>query len=62
MPKTKVPCWDCDEEIDLGGVYVELTDDKGKFYLHAQCFLDGDWMRDDDIVGRGVTEAALNMN
>ena len=57
-----VPCEDCPEMIDLDGVHVELEDDKGEFYLHAQCFLDGGWMRDDDIVGQGVAEAALRMN
>ena len=57
-----VECEDCFEEVDLGGPHVELVDNDGKFFLHVQCFLDGDWMREDDVVGRGVAESALNMN
>jgi len=55
-------CEDCSKEVDRDGAHVELVDKDGKFFLHVQCFLDGDWMRDDDVVGRGIAESALNVN
>lgn len=58
-----VKCEDCPEEVDLGGPHVAIVDDdEGEFFLHVQCFLDGDWMRDEDVTGRGVAESYLNMN
>jgi len=55
-------CEDCSDMIDLGGAYVALEDDEGEFFLHLQCFIDGDWMRDDDIMGHGIADSFLNMN
>ena len=57
-----VPCEDCSDMVDLNGIHVVLEDGEGEFYLHVQCLLSGDWMRDDDAVGRGFAESCLNMN
>jgi len=57
-----VQCEDCPEMVDLDGLHVALEDDEGEFFLHIKCFVDGDWMRDDDLVGQGFAASVLNMN
>ncbi len=57
-----VQCEDCPEAVDLSGIHVAIEDDEGEFFLHVRCFLEGDWMRDDDVLGRGIAESHLNMN
>jgi len=55
-------CEDCPEKIDLGGIHVSLIDDEGEFFLHIECFVNGDWMRDDDVAKQGFAQSCLNMN
>lgn len=48
--------------VDLWGMHVSLVEGEVEFFLHVQCFLDGDWMRDNDITGRAVATSMINTN
>lgn len=59
MHRIKVPCWDCDEEIDLMGVHVGLyvvVECDPHEYFHPDCFLDSEWY-DESGMDRMVIDA-----
>ena len=48
--------------VDLDGEHVVLADDEGEFFLHLQCFVDNDYLKDEDVTGKAVAESMINKN
>ena len=55
-------CYECKGEIDFENDYIEAIDEYGSFYFHCRCFVESDFIRDDDLIARGFADAIDSKN